>query len=254
MGDKLGRDFVAFVVKERVARAAAEHLRPRSGVFNDEQRHRFVEVMMETLAAAAVSIVQHVQVEPTAEGGLRINGEIPAPVLRHLGLCICNPERPNLGEHLPNCPAREPGSIFPPAPVPGLGHWGDPCRYCGKAHDEVESGPCPGRLGRSCTCDEIGDEPCPVHGPEMAEQDERIGRQNFEYLANGGACPMCRSTGMEYMKAEGKLRCPDCGAEYCPRCAGVMNLDLDEHEAGLRCKCPAPRPGNEDGHFTDFPA
>jgi hypothetical protein len=57
-----------------------------------------------------------------------------------------------------------------------------------------------------------------------------------------------------YVKAEGVYLCDGCGEEYCPRCAGVMKGELDEQEAGLRCKCPQAKPGNEDGHYTDFPA
>jgi len=31
-------------------------------------------------------------------------------------------------------------------------HWGDPCRFCGTPHDEVEVGDCPG-----CVGEEVGE-------------------------------------------------------------------------------------------------
>ena len=35
----------------------------------------------------------------------------------------------------------------------GRQHWGNPCKYCGTPHDDVEPGPCPGR-NENCRDDE----------------------------------------------------------------------------------------------------
>lgn len=183
------RELAIMAIKARVERGAREALRGLE--IMPDIREEAVGAVAQSLAAAAAALMVFDDLETLADGSLRFAVTIPAAVLRHLRLCTCDPNRPDPALHLPNCPES-------PA---ALAHWGDPCRFCGVPHDAVKPGPCPGRVGRSCICDEAGEGPCPVHGPAMAEQDERIRREN-----------------------EQRLR-----------------------------EMP-PKPGNEDGHFTDYPA
>jgi len=84
----------------------------------------------------------------------------------------------------------------------------------------------------TCTCDAIGDGPCPEHGAEMAAQDERIRQQNARLAGplREACCTQCGHLATLIVQTADGLLCSSCvknDGPACTECGSTENVSSE---------------------------